>query len=323
MRKLVFSTEHLPAGLDDRRRYQAWRDLYEATFGSLDLPRIEGVPFSAHLNAVQYDGVGVAQFSTTLARMRRTREHLARDARNHFGLALLGRRSGMQHTQFGREIVHQAGTTALGAGGELIDFQMPAGVEWTIFNVPREVLRERVKNAEDLVARPLNPPPEVVAHLRRYAEMVLNAPPAHPVLAGHVSQTVLDLVALTLGCSGDSVELARQRGLRAARLQGVLHEIEANFARSGFSPQHLAVKLGLSPRYVQELLQEAGSSFTARVLALRLQKARAMLTDGTARSVAEVAFDCGFSDISYFNRCFRRRFGDTPTGMRGQAQREH
>jgi AraC-like DNA-binding protein len=34
--------------------------------------------------------------------------------------------------------------------------------------------------------------------------------------------------------------------------------------------------------------------------------------------VAEIALEAGFSDISYFNRLFRARFGDTPTGIRGQ-----
>jgi AraC-like DNA-binding protein len=36
------------------------------------------------------------------------------------------------------------------------------------------------------------------------------------------------------------------------------------------------------------------------------------------RRVAEIALEAGFSDISYFNRLFRARFGDTPTGIRGQ-----
>lgn len=35
------------------------------------------------------------------------------------------------------------------------------------------------------------------------------------------------------------------------------------------------------------------------------------------RRISDVAFDCGFNDLSYFNRCFRRRFGLTPTAARG------
>ena len=34
------------------------------------------------------------------------------------------------------------------------------------------------------------------------------------------------------------------------------------------------------------------------------------------RKVSDVAFACGFNDLSYFHRCFRRRFGMTPAGAR-------
>ena len=202
MKKLVFSTDQLPAQLDDQRRYTTWRDLYETTFGALDLPRVEGVPFRARLDAIQVGRLGVARFSTTLARMRRTREHLARDARDHFGLAVLAGRSSMNHRQFGRDVVHPAGTAALGVGGELIDFQMPAGVAWTIVNIPRALLRERVKGAEDLAARPLNAPPSVVTHLKRYAGLVLHEPPSDANLAASVSDMLLDRVVLTLSRTG-------------------------------------------------------------------------------------------------------------------------
>jgi AraC-like DNA-binding protein len=34
--------------------------------------------------------------------------------------------------------------------------------------------------------------------------------------------------------------------------------------------------------------------------------------------ISDIAFACGFNDLSYFNRCFRRRFGLTPTAARGK-----
>ncbi|MDN5000326.1 AraC family transcriptional regulator [Bradyrhizobium sp. WYCCWR 12677] len=33
-----------------------------------------------------------------------------------------------------------------------------------------------------------------------------------------------------------------------------------------------------------------------------------------------MAFACGFNDLSCFNRCFRRRFGLTPTAARGEVR---
>jgi AraC-like DNA-binding protein len=47
-----------------------------------------------------------------------------------------------------------------------------------------------------------------------------------------------------------------------------------------------------------------------------------MLTDPrlAARSITSIAFDAGFGDLSYFNRCFRRRYGATPSDVRSSAQ---
>jgi AraC-like DNA-binding protein len=80
----------------------------------------------------------------------------------------------------------------------------------------------------------------------------------------------------------------------------------------------VARRLGLSQRYVNDLLLETGASFTERVLELRLQKARAMLTDRRHDRVriGGIAYACGFNEVPYFNRCFRRRFGCSPREYR-------
>ena len=44
--------------------------------------------------------------------------------------------------------------------------------------------------------------------------------------------------------------------------------------------------------------------------------AAAMLVSKRQMRIADVAFLCGFSDLSYFNRSFRKRFGETPRGYR-------
>jgi len=38
------------------------------------------------------------------------------------------------------------------------------------------------------------------------------------------------------------------------------------------------------------------------------------------QDISTVALESGFSDISYFNRCFRRRFGATPTEVRERTR---
>jgi transcriptional regulator GlxA family with amidase domain len=162
-------------------------------------------------------------------------------------------------------------------------------------------------------------------HLRRYLETLFgpDAIDDNPALRAHIGRSALDLIALALGAGRDQAEIARMRGLRAARLQEILSEIRLGFADPAFAVRGVALKFGVSPRYVQDLLHEAGASFTERVTELRLQKARDMLSDARndRMKVIEIAQACGFDNVSYFNRCFRRRFGASPTEYRG-GQRE-
>jgi len=135
----------------------------------------------------------------------------------------------------------------------------------------------------------------------------------------HIGTTITDLIVLALGAERDAVEIARLRGLRAARLREILAQISTHFSDPAFSSAEVARHLGVTPRYVNDLLQETGESLAERVLELRLQKARAMLSNshGDRMRITDIAHACGFNEVSYFNRCFRRRFGASPTQFRG------
>ena len=135
------------------------------------------------------------------------------------------------------------------------------------------------------------------------------------VIASHL----VDLITLGLGARADAAEAARRGGVRAVRLNAVLAVLRQRFAEPDFSAQKLALAVGLSERYVNELLYEDGATFVTRVLELRLRMALDFLMRSERRRIADIAFECGFNDLSYFNRCFRRRFGLTPTAARGRG----
>lgn len=80
----------------------------------------------------------------------------------------------------------------------------------------------------------------------------------------------------------------------------------------------IAGRHGISSRYVRKLFEQEGTSFTAFVLTGRLTRVRRMLSETRYAhlTIAQVAHACGFNDISYFNRAFRRHFSATPTDVR-------
>jgi len=64
-------------------------------------------------------------------------------------------------------------------------------------------------------------------------------------------------------------------------------------------------------------------SFASHVIELRLKEAFMLLTAqrGSRVRIADIALQSGFSDVSYFNRLFRSRFGETPSDVRAEARR--
>jgi AraC-like DNA-binding protein len=127
-----------------------------------------------------------------------------------------------------------------------------------------------------------------------------------------------DLVAIALGVGSDGAELAKGRGLKGARLQAVEAQIAQHFLEPGFGVADVAQSLGVSTRYVHMILEETGLSFSGHLLERRLDFARHILADPSQcnRRVADIAYGSGFSDLSYFNRRYRQRYGESPTETR-------
>jgi AraC-like DNA-binding protein len=129
---------------------------------------------------------------------------------------------------------------------------------------------------------------------------------------------LLDLIGMAIGAQGETRQLTERRGIRAVRHAAVLREIERNLSDSRLSAAAVAERLGVTPRYVHFLLEESGRTFSEHVLAGRLKMAETQLGDAEKATlkISAIARAAGFTDMSYFNRCFRARFGDTPTGYR-------
>lgn len=62
-----------------------------------------------------------------------------------------------------------------------------------------------------------------------------------------------------------------------------------------------------------------GTTPTDDLIRARVERASWLLKT-SAQSLAEIAADCGFSDVYYFNRQFRKRIGTTPGKYRAHAQ---
>jgi AraC-like DNA-binding protein len=133
-----------------------------------------------------------------------------------------------------------------------------------------------------------------------------------------LSTHVADLLALSLGAHGDAAAEARGRGLRAVRLQAIKMDVARHLDDPELSIAAVAARHRMTSRYLHKLFETEEETFSEYVLARRLEFARRLLADRrlAGRSIAAIAFEVGFADLSHFNRAFRKRYNATPTDVR-------
>ena len=64
--------------------------------------------------------------------------------------------------------------------------------------------------------------------------------------------------------------------------------------------------------------KETGFGFSEYLTLVRLQRAEYMLKNEPGRSIAEVAYACGFNDSNYFSEKFKRAYGISPSKIKGK-----
>ena len=83
-----------------------------------------------------------------------------------------------------------------------------------------------------------------------------------------------------------------------------------------FSMPQLCKAMGISRAQVYRKIKErTGNSPSVYIRSLKLQKAKELL-ESTDLNVAEIAYEVGFKDLSYFSRSFSEEFGISPSETR-------
>jgi AraC-like DNA-binding protein len=222
----------------------------------------------------------------------------------------------------GREVSLGDGDGVLVNSGEMTAFHRTAGGGSFTMRIPHAVLAPLVIDIDDAVMRLIPRSTGALRLLTSYAGPLLEDEAlTDPELRLAVTHAH-DLVALTLGATRAAAQVAPRRGLRAARLSAAKFYIAENCTDPTLSIGAVARHLKVTPRHLQKLFEADGGTFSAFLLDQRLARAYRALTNPKfeSRQVSAIAYDAGFGDISYFNRCFRHRYGAAPRDIRERPQ---
>jgi AraC-like DNA-binding protein len=283
-------------------RFSYWRELICDTFVGLDAERpargFTGTLVSAPLGPLR------------LTEVRSVAQHVVRSPRQiergrGDDVLVSVQRSGRGLVrQDGREALLRPGDLALYDAARPYTLTFDAPFAQAVFQLPRELLTERLGRLDGLTAARVAAPPEL--------------------LAISDGERALDLLGTALGA-----RLGRPASPAAAHRRAIRLYVERNLGDPSLTPASIAATHALSPRYVHRLWgQGDGETLGRHILRRRLERCRADLADPwlSQRTVTEIAFRWGFRSPAHFSRAYRAHFGVAPSEARqvalGQARRE-
>jgi AraC-like DNA-binding protein len=142
-------------------------------------------------------------------------------------------------------------------------------------------------------------------------------------LAGMAGSVSLPWEELSIQLAARTVQLAGSLPARpneaapdaVARVTQVVRMIERD-PDAGLGLENLAREAGLSPyHFLRTFERLTGATPHQYILRARLREAAGRLAAEPAK-ILDIALDCGFGDVSNFNRAFRAEFGVNPRAYR-------
>ncbi|MBN1986251.1 MAG: helix-turn-helix domain-containing protein [Prolixibacteraceae bacterium] len=98
--------------------------------------------------------------------------------------------------------------------------------------------------------------------------------------------------------------------------------IEANLQNEQFGVSQLVHEMKMSHSSLHRAVKNAtGLSISQFICQVRLKKARELLRQKKA-SISEIAYDCGFHSVTYFNKCFHDYYGYSPGEVKNHPEPE-
>ena len=223
----------------------------------------------------------------------------------------------------GKEIPIGRGTAAITRTADTGRCAIQSASNVVNFRFPFVKIGPLIADLDAATTRPIPVDSEALRLLVHYAAMLKEEDwVTDPHLQGLMASHLQDLAVLAIGATRDAAMVAGGRGVPAARLRAIKADILKNLTDRRLSIDAVATRHGITRRYVSMLFDGDATTFSEFVLVQRLDRAYRMLADPgfSDRTISSLAFEAGFGDLSYFNRCFRRLYGATPSDVRANSQ---
>lgn len=262
-------------------------------------------------------GIEVAHVAADLQQVFRTPAQIRRDSGENYFLIL---------QEEGRALMSQNDAACLLETGDMVLIDSACPSEFTFFGSYNRQLSLHLPRAEmharfgyDLIRGGISVPRHDPTNLALCAVMgKVFGGNGNAATEGYLREAMFGLIGAMLherngaeGFQGIESDLSGARALA----QGQAY-IDAHYRNPDLTIQDIADDLGMSLRQLQRGFTAIGTTPTKYLLMKRIEHARRAMDDRRAGRrddlISSIAYAAGFSDLSYFQRCFRKAFGTSP-----------
>jgi AraC-like DNA-binding protein len=298
-------------------RFSYWREVCTRAFVDLRTERAGQRPFRGSIRQRTLGDVGVSDVDSVEQRVIRRHTEISSSPRPIYfvNLQVAGT---CTLTQGRQAVVQQTGDVALIDACRPFEMEFGSRFHHASYKIRHDQLRPRLADPDlaGVVARASTPMGALLAGVLREAG---RAGPLQGDAAAALGDHLIGIIAVVFGAAAEAAAQAKP-DLRAARRLRACGFIDRHLADPSLNPAAVAAALGVSVRYLHALFEPAGESVMSYLLRRRLERCRNDLADPArrGRTIADIAFAWGFSDLSHFGRAFKAAFGLTPRDWRSQ-----
>jgi AraC-like DNA-binding protein len=299
--------------IDERLRYAYWREALRNAFVPLEPVPLAGQAdsFNGAINGHRLGSLKISTIAADGHEVRLTRKGISDQQGAPFFVNLL-RRGSVQVTQYGEQSTAKAGDVYI------VDSAAPWSVTFTepfemfCVEIEEDVLRPRLGARGRLSAPVLSE-----AHnkmLNNYLEMLSNQSTQELLaLQDLIFDHCVTLLARTNAGTNSTPASVRDSQMTQQRL---LSFINHNLTDTSLSPDMACEALRISRSYLFKLMAGTGHTFSGYVQRQRLEGCHSSLVNHPRRPISQIAESWGFTELSTFNRAYRKQYGKTPRQSR-------
>ncbi|ACC73999.1 transcriptional regulator, AraC family [Paraburkholderia phymatum STM815] len=276
--------------------------------------------FSGEVNGHQVGQLLVGRYSAKQHIWDRT-EHDVKTKPDEDIVALLLESGSGKMQQAGRKLVMGVGDIMLFDGARPFRHEViPDSI--ILVRMPRSLIRSHFSAVEKFVNMKIADGKSIQPLLSGLMREAYALTEETPLLARiHLANAFINAISVALEIQSASEVNESYEG--RVLFEKALSIIDARIDDQALNVAEIASALHVSDRTLSRIFAREGTTPSQTLWNRRLQKSYRLLQENVALQVTQIAFQCGFSDLSHFSRSFKRVFGSAPSQILKQRKDEH